>query len=99
MSNTIRKSGFGEITTAKYDTQLRSNVARELSLARTTRKRLNTTSLDDIATYIDLLETALLNHHMPKPENKDVLQQLKRHSGLDIAAEAYAWDMIRAEDV
>lgn len=91
-------SDYGDIFLDLCDGNLRNNVVASLLTARAQKTILDEQHLNEIAAYINRLEDALVRHHAGVLNTTDVLEHLKRCTGLDVTGLAFSVDSMHAED-
>ncbi len=86
MTDSQTSSDFGIINLDACDPQLRLRVIDTVHLTRAPKMALSADQLNDIATYINQLEDALLRYHWGLMEPHQISELLKCNTGLDIEA-------------
>ena len=94
----LKSSDYGDIFLDLCDSNLRKNVVDTLVKARTGDEIIPHDQLNEIAAYINRLEDALVRHHTGELLTANVLEHLKRCTGLDVSGLAYSVESMYAED-
>ena len=86
MSDAQTASDFGILNLDACDPGLRLRVINTIHTERAPKNPLSADQLNDIATYINQLEDALLRYHWGASEPHLISELLKCNTGLDIEA-------------
>lgn len=86
MSDSQTSSDFGILNLEACDPGLRLRVIETIHTGRAPKVALSADQLNDIATYINQLEDALLRYHWGASEPHQISELLKCDTGLDIEA-------------
>src|SRR5690606_25161219 len=98
MSDSQTSSDFGIVNLDACDPGLRLRVIEAIHTDRAPKIALSANQLNDIATYINQLEDALLRFHWGASETHQVSELLKCNTGLDIEARSCELAAMTAAD-
>lgn len=94
----LRHSDYGDIFLDLCDSNLRQSVVSTLIEARQNGQAIAEDQLNEIAAYLNRLEDALVRHHTGELNTANVLEHLKRCTGLDVSGLAFSMESMFAED-